>query len=90
MILKKGKTPSSALHCFFSLLLAKEQARANISIKIMVIVKDLLKPGAVAEVRAEQVEQEVAAAQNTRTQRLGNTHGRWATHMEGERNYWRK
>ena len=88
MILKKGKTLSSALHCFFSLLLAKEQAGANISFTAN---QNLLKPGAVAEVRAEQVEQEVAAAQNTRTQRLGNTHGRWATHiLEGQRNYWRK
>ena len=36
-------------------------------------MKDLVKPAAVAEVPAEQVEQEVVAAQNTRTPRLGNT-----------------
>ena len=36
-------------------------------------MKDLVKPAAVAEVPAEQAWQEVGAAQNTRTPRLGNT-----------------
>ena len=47
-------------------------------------MKDLVKPAAVAEVPAEQAWQEVGAAQNTRTPRLGNTHGRWATHGRRE------
>ena len=35
-------------------------------------MKDLVEPAAVAEVLAEQVEQEVGAARNTRTPHLGD------------------
>ena len=46
---------------------------------------DLVKPAAVAEVPAEQAWQEVGAAQNTRTPRLGNTWEVGNTWEEGRR-----